>query len=223
MDSTNQITPEPDIVCACGKVYHHFYSYKQHLIKYKCRTIDPEQPKTPHVLETPTLENPNANLITNQLPNTETTQINNGQIPQGNIAYKSSHTNINPKTMCNFCNKLYSKHNIKSHKLKCKHKYKDSYQYKLLVRAGIPNIPESYIDVVELFNKLTTETPHIFTNLPPSINQVDDITDELPRNGRPRKQKQPQTFIEQQINQEIGQQINNTTNNTTIIQIQQII
>jgi len=161
------------------------------------------------------LENPNANLITNQLPNTETTQINNGQIPQGNIAYKSSHTNINPKTMCNFCNKLYSKHNIKSHKLKCKHKYKDSYQYKLLVRAGIPNIPESYIDVVELFNKLTTETPHIFTNLPPSINQVDDITDELPRNGRPRKQKQPQTFIEQQINQEIGQQINNTTNNTT--------
>lgn len=218
MDSTNQITPEQDIICACGKIYHHFYSYKQHLIKYKCRSIDPKQTKTPHNPATPTLENTNINATTNQMPNRESTQIGFGNIQTGNIAYKSAKPNTNPKTMCNFCNKLYSKHHINLHRQRCPHRYKDSWQYKLLVRAGIIDIPETYIEVVELFNKLNESTPQIFTNLPPVISQVDDITAEIRLNGRPKKPRptehQPQTLIEQQINQEIGQQINNTTNNT---------
>lgn len=220
MDSTNQITPEQDIVCACGNVYQYFSSYKRHLIKQKCRSINTEQPKTLHNSAAPTLENTNTNITTNQLPNTETTQNNNGNIQSGNIAYKSANTNANPKTMCNFCNKLYSKHNINLHQQRCPHRYKDSWQYKLLVRAGITDIPETYIEVVELFNKLNIETPQIFTNLPPVISQVDDITAEIRLNGRPKKPRpttpqQPQTLIEQQIGQQIGQQINNTTNNNT--------
>jgi len=218
MDSPNQITPNTDIVCACGKIYHHFYSYKKHLIKYKCHPIDPETPKIPQNLATAIPQNTNINITSNQLPNTETTQIDNGQIHKGNIAYKSANPNANPKTMCNFCNKLYSKHNINLHRQRCPHRYKDCWQYKLLVRAGVIDIPETYIEVVELFNKMNNETPQIFTNLPPVISQVDDITTEIKLNGRPKKprptaQQQPQTLIEQQINQEIGQQINN--NNTT--------
>ena len=218
MDSTNQITPEQDIVCACGNVYQYFSSYKRHLIKQKCRPIDPETSKTPQNSATPTLENTNINSTTNQLPNKQSTQNNNGNIQSGNIAYKSASTNTNPKTMCNFCNKLYSKHNINLHRQRCPHRYKDSWQYKLLVRAGITDIPETYIEVVELFNKLNIETPQIFTNLPPSITQVDDITAEIRLNGRPKKPRpttpqQPQTHIEQHIGQQIENQINNTTNN----------
>jgi hypothetical protein len=223
MDSTNQITPEQDIVCACGNVYQYFSSYKRHLIKQKCRSIDPNQPKTPLNSTATISQNTNTNLTTNHMPNTETKQIINGHIQSGNIAYKSANPNANPKTICNFCNKLYSKHHINTHKQRCPHRYKDSWQYKLLVRAGIMDIPATYVEVVELFNKLNNETPQLFTNLPPSIAQVDDITAEIRLNGRPKKTRptvqQPQTLIEQQINQEIGQQIeqqiNNTTNNNT--------
>ena len=66
MDSTNQITPEQDIVCACGNVYQYFSSYKRHLIKQKCRSINTEQPKTLHNSAAPTLENTNTNITTNQ-------------------------------------------------------------------------------------------------------------------------------------------------------------
>jgi len=214
--------PHTEHKCPCGKEFTQFRYYKEHIIKRKCHPLSIESPlitiNTPVGTRLTALQNHNTILHNIHQPELETTQITNGHIPPVQIAYKSSHTNINPKTLCIFCNKLYSKHNIKSHKLKCKHKYKDCYQYKLLVRAGITDIPETYIEVVELFNKLNNETPQIFNNLPPSITQVDDIESELPRNGRPKKprstKQQPQTLIEQQINQEIGQQKNNTTNNT---------
>jgi len=223
--------PHKEHKCACGKEFTAFRYFKDHILNQKCRSNTGEIPVTPvnSVPNTPTssLQNPNMNQPNIQHRDPETTQVNNATEAHKNVAYKSTHPNQNPKSPCIFCNKLYSKHNLQVHKSKCKHKYKDCWQYKLLIRAGITNIPETYIEVVELFNKLNEENPQLFTNLPPVLTQVDDITSELPRNGRPRKQRQqqqPQTVIEQHIGQNIGQQhigqqieqqINTTNNNNT--------
>ena len=228
-------TPEPDIICACGKVYQHFFNYKKHVLKYKCRapsTLLPiTQPLSEPQIQTAQPQNPGSTLLNPNInsgnivrPELESATNQTTQLQDELIAYNSPSPNINPKTPCNFCDKLYSKHNIKAHKLRCKHKYKDCYQYKLLVRAGISDIPETYIEVVELFNKLNETTPQIFLNLPPSITQVDEIENELPRNGRPRKVQRntqksnnttntTQQFIENQINNTTNN--NNTNNNTT--------
>ncbi len=223
---------EPDIICACGKKYQLFFSYKRHILKHKCRssstmlplTQSPSEPQIQTALpQKPdtTLQNPNMNFGNITSPELETSTNQITQLHDELIAYNSPSPNLNPKTACGFCNKLYSKHNINVHKSKCKHKYKNSYQYKLLVRAGIPDIPETQIEVIELYNKLNDATPQIFLNLPSSITQVDDIESEIPRNGRPRKQRQPTTernarntisqIIENQINNN-----NNTTNNNNI-------
>jgi len=232
MQNNFENTAEPVFVCTCGNMYKHFFNYKAHMLKYKCNSSGAISPVTPlnsaPNTPTPALQITNINLPNLQQQDPETTQISNAINGHEHIAYKSTHPNQNSKTPCLFCNKLYSKHNLQVHKSKCKHKYKDCWQYKLLIRAGITNIPETYIQVVELFNKLNEDNPQLFNNLPPILTQVDDIASELPRNGRPRKQrqqKQSQTVIEQHIGQQhIGQQIeqqinttnnNNTTNNIT--------
>jgi len=221
---------KPDIICDCGNKYQHFFSYKRHLLKQKCRssstilplTHSPSEPQIqlalPQNLDA-TSQNTNMNTGNIISPELETAANQITQLQDELIAYNSTSTNINPKTACNFCNKLYSKHNINVHKSKCKHKYKNSYQYKLLVRAGIPDIPETYIEVIELYNKLNETTPQIFLNLPSSITQVDDIESEIPRNGRPRKVRHPtiERNARNPISQIIENQINNnnTTNNNT--------
>ena len=203
--------PHIEHKCVCGKKYTMFRYYKEHILKHKCRLSDSESPLNPTNTApenmNPTLSNPNMNLdnTTQNVP--ESVQINNEQIYPENVAYKSSHKNINPKATCNFCDKLYSTHHIKTHKLKCKYRYKDCHEYKLLVRAGITNIPETYIEVIELSSKLNETTPQIFMNLPPDRTQLEGLETARQQIGRPRKVKNNTT------SQVIGKQINNITNN----------
>ena len=145
---------------------------------------------TPHkllVIDNSTLLNTNTNSSIIINPNSETTQLDIAQQPPVQIAYKSSHPNIHPKENCKYCNKLYSKHNIKTHKLKCKDKYKESPEYKLLVRASVNDIPGTYIEVRELFVKLNEDNPRLFNNLPPDESAFEEFERGLPQRGRPRK------------------------------------
>lgn len=228
--------PQTEHKCPCGQEFSKFRYYKEHIVKQKCRSSSTMLPLTqsssepqsqlapPQNLDA-TSQNPNMNSGNIISPELETATNQITQLQDELIAYNSPSPNLNPKTVCGFCNKLYSKHNINVHKSKCKHKYKNSYQYKLLVRAGIPDIPETYVEVIELYNKLNETTPQIFLNLPSSITQVDDIESEIPLNGRPRKQRQPTTernarntisqFIENQINNTTNNNNNTTNNNTT--------
>ena len=223
--------PQTEHKCTCGQEFTRFRYYKEHIIKHKCRsssTILPlmKSPSEPQIQLAPpqnsyaTSQNPNMNSGNIISPELETSASQHTQLQDEQVAYNSTSANINPKTQCVFCNKLYSKHNLNAHKLRCKHKYKDCHEYKLLVRAGVTDIPETYIEVQELFCKLNERTPQLFINLPPSITQVDDIESELPRNGRPRKARQQVSEpnnIRNPISQVIKQQINNNTitNNTT--------
>ena len=231
--------PHTEHKCACGKEFTKFRYYKEHILKHKCHTptnitphtLSTQQPQTqPALSQNQETTSQISNIDSGNIPNPEleTTPDYITQLQDEIIAYNSPSSNLNPKTLCAFCNKLYSKHNIKAHKLRCKQKHKDCYQYKLLLRAGITDIPETYIGVVELFNKLNAETPQIFLNLPPSITQVDDIESELPRNGRPRKHQNhilepnnisnasPQIINQNTTNNNItNNNTNNTTNNNT--------
>jgi hypothetical protein len=109
--------------------------------------------------------------------------------------------------------------------LKCKDKYKEIPEYKLLVRAGIRDIPETPFEVIELFAKLNEENPRLFTNLPPDENAFNEFTNELQQRGRPRKEPQMQqstNTINHNRNQYRKQttinNINNITNNINNIQ-----
>jgi len=194
MESNNANSDETYHNCACGKTYSTFYNYKNHLIKNKCVSNPPTTPQIPPDLpqtiqEPHNLELQNTNTNSDNIPNPEPETIELGIKEQqlGKIAYKTSTPNANPKTLCNYCDKLYSKHHIKSHKLKCKHKYKDCYEYKLLVRAGIPDIPETYFEVRQLFCRINEENPQIFNNLPQDKTQYDDLESGIPHIGRPKK------------------------------------
>jgi hypothetical protein len=216
--------PHTEHKCACGKEFTKFRYYKEHILKHKCHTpttITPLTPPTQQPQMQPAL--PQNQETTSQITNIDSGNILNpeletsanqiSQLHDELIAYRSSAANINPKIQCALCSKLYSKHNINAHKSRCKYKYKDCYQYKLLVRAGITDIPESYIGVVELFTNLNEATPQIFMNLPPTITQVDDITSELPRNGRPRKVLLPSPETDNIRNLRPNIINHNTTNN----------
>ena len=217
--------PQSETICACGKEFVLFRYYKAHLLKHKClpkQTLNPPpNPNPPGNQHAPTLENTNTNSVSKPNQVQETTTQDIAQIPVGVIAYKSSHPNILPKENCQFCNKLYSQHNIKTHKLKCKDKYKECSEYKLLVRAGIEDIPETYIEVMVLFNKLMEENPRIFTNLPPDRTAFEEFEKGLPQRGRPRKNTltvQPTNTINHNRNQfRKHTTINNITNNNNNI------
>lgn len=222
--------PQSETICACGKKFALFRYYKAHFLKHKCH---PQTPQNPLNVITrignqpePTLENTNTNLVSNANLVQETTILDIAQIPTGIIAYKSSHPNTNPKENCQFCNKLYSRHHIKTHKLKCKDKYKECPEYKLLVRAGIEDIPETYIEVMVLFNKLMEENPRIFTNLPPDRTAFEEFERGLPQRGRPRKNTLtvlPTNTINHNRNQfRKHTTINNITNNNTTNNVQNV-
>ena len=217
--------PQSETICACGKEFALFRYYKAHFLKHKCQLQTPQN-QTNDLIHLgnqpePTLENTNTNLVSNPNQVQETTIRDIPQIPSGIIAYKSSHPNTNPKENCQFCNKLYSRHHIKTHKLKCKDKYKECPEYKLLVRAGIEDIPETYIEVMVLFNKLMEENPRIFTNLPPDRTAFEEFEKGLPQRGRPRKNTltvQPTNTINHNRNQyRKHTTINNITNNNNNI------
>lgn len=230
MEHEKQITKEPELICACGKKYLSFYSYKAHLLKHKCHpkqpTNHPNNQKPTGNPQFSTLENTNTNSASNTNQVQDTTILDISQMPTGIIAYKSSHPNTNPKENCNYCNKLYSMHNIKTHKLKCKDKYKECPEYKLLVRAGIEDIPETYIEVMELFNKLVEDNPRIFTNLPPDRQAFEIFERGLPQRGRPRNNTsivQPINTINHNRNQiRKHTTINNITNNNTTNNVQNV-
>jgi hypothetical protein len=226
--------PQSEHICACGKSFILFRSYSAHIIKHKCnQNTSQTLPKTPQAdTEIPQADSeiPNSGLlnvytnsVTNHNQQLETTRINIVEIPTESIAYKSSHTNQNPKVICEFCAKYYSKHHINTHKSRCKHKYKESYEYKLLVRAGIRDIPETYIEIRELFCKLIEDNPDIFTNLPRITNQSDELEFQGPRIGRPQKAKQSaQQIIIKNIIGTNNNITNNTSNNTNISNVQNI-
>lgn len=179
---------QQELNCACGKKFSRFCYYKTHLGKYKCH-IKTNQSELDTNIETPFIKSQNtpADFTKITTLDGESTELAIEEPQPGKIAYKTSTPNTNPKTLCNYCDKLYSKHHIKSHKLKCKHKYKDCYEYKLLVRAGIPDIPESYFEVQQLFYRLNEERPQIFNNLPPDRTQYDNIESGFQPIGRPKK------------------------------------
>lgn len=223
--------PQSEHICACGKEFTLFRYYKAHLLKRKCQPqttkIQLNDQNQPTNQPEPTLENTNTNLVSNPNQVQETTNQAIALIPSGVIAYKSSHSNILPKENCQYCNKLYSRHNIKTHKLKCKEKYKDCPEYRLLVRAGIEDIPETYIEVMVLFNKLMEENPRIFTNLPPDRTAFEEFEKGLPQRGRPRKNTltvQPTNTINHNRNKyrKHTTTINNITNNNNITNVQNV-
>jgi len=221
MESNNQNPGESGLICACGRKYLTFYSYKTHFLKYKCQQQQPQIPlndqKHGDIHPVPTLDNTNINSVSNSNQVQENTSRDIALIPSGVIAYKSSNPNTNPKVNCEYCTKLYSKHHIKTHKLKCKDKYKDCPEYKLLVRAGIEDIPETQVEVMVLFNKLMEENPRLFTNLPPDRTEFEEFEKGLPQRGRPRKNKiivHPNNTINPNRNQyRKHTTINNITNN----------
>ena len=226
MEPEQQITMEPDIICDCGRKYLTFYNYKNHILKHKCHQKTAQNPLTAPENTVETIDSTSQNTNTNQsiIANTETeiTHHDIAQLPSGIVAYKSSHANLHPKENCKYCNKLYSKHNIKTHQIKCKDKYKESYEYKLLVRAGIPDIPETYIGIRELFVKLNTENPQIFTNLPKDESALEEFERGLPQRGRPRKESQSSHLLTNanNNNQKVFKRhttINNITNNNNNI------
>lgn len=234
--------PQSEHICACGKTFAIFRSYNSHVVKHKCHlksdTNPPNSTNPPQHQTSPILENTNTNQVSNPNQVQETTtqaiaQIQSEQLPQ--IAYKSSKENINPKIKCDYCEKLYSNHHIKTHKQRCKHKYKETYEYKLLSRAGIRDIPETYIEVRELYIKLLEDNPGIFNDLPPDRKAFEEFEKGLPQRGRPRKPRpndnqdedlnipkkiyKRHTTINNTLNNNTTN--NNTTNNNTINNIQQ--
>jgi len=246
MNPEIQNPEEPNIICACGKKYKSFYNYKNHLVKRKCQpetpSKQPDKLNPPEIRDEPILENTNTNQVRNPNPVQETTHRDIAQTqtePAAPIAYKSSSNNINPKTKCDYCDKLYSNHHIKTHKQRCKHKYKETYEYKLLSRAGIRNIPETYIEVRELYIKLIEDNPGFFNDLPPDRKAFEAFERGLPQRGRPRKPrpdeeqdknlntpkkiyKRGTTTINNIMNNTMNNNTtNNTTNNNTINNIQQ--
>ena len=140
--------PQKTTACTCGKTFNEFRYYREHIIKYKCHLkhpqSPPESPKSRAESDDLTLQNININLDNITSPVAETQELVVSELQPEKIAYNSNSSNINPKVNCSFCDKLYSRHHIKTHKSKCKQRYKDTYEYKLLLRAGIPNIPETY-------------------------------------------------------------------------------
>jgi len=221
--------PQSEHICACGKTFAIFRSYNSHVLKHKCHTkSDIKTPDTSNPSQkpdTPTLQKNNTNLVNNPNQVKETILGDIAQIQteiSEKIAYKSSSNHINPKVKCDYCEKLYSNHHIKTHKQRCKHKYKETYEYKLLMRAGIRDIPETYIEVRELFVKLLEDNPGIFNDLPPDSKAFAEFEKGLPQRGRPRKSRPneeelniPRKIYKRQTT------INNTTNNNTTNNIQQ--
>ena len=165
--------PQTEHICTCGKSFTIFRSYRDHIVKHKCiQNVPQTPPMTPKTqqnhqdLDDSGTKNTNTNLSNNSNNSMQTTENSNTLIPAELVAYKSSHSNINPKVICNYCDKYYSNHHINTHRQRCKSKYKECYEYKLLVRAGIRNIPKTYIEVRDLYCKLLDEQPEIFTNMP---------------------------------------------------------
>ena len=225
MGPGNKITEEPNIVCACGKTYKSFYNYKNHLVKRRCQpetpANPPDMPNPPQIPDEIILENTNTNQVSNPNQVQETTHRDIAHIQTEQlapIAYKSSKTNINPKIKCDYCEKLYSNHHIKTHKQRCKHKYKETYEYKLLSRVGICDIPETYIEVRELYIKLLEDNPRIFNDLPPDRKAFEEFERGLTQRGRPRKTRLDDNQDEElNIHKKIYKRhntINNTMNNT---------
>ena len=231
--------PQTEHNCACGKQFAQFRSYSKHILKYKCHLKTSQiQPKTHQYQQQHDdlyLQNINTNLSNIQNIESESTTKSITPISTNSIAYKISNTNINPKIKCDYCEKLYSNHHIKTHKLKCKHKYKETYEYKLLVRVNIQDIPENYAEIRELFCKLLNDNPQIFTDLPPDKNAFEEFQTIPKTRGRPPKlnsnedtaqltntnkkiyKKHQAASIINNTNNIINNHITNNTNNTNNI------
>jgi len=157
-------------ICTCGKEYKTFHGYKNHHMKRKCnQNLDDFPLKQPNpVQQAPIqgLENTNTNPEDNIYTQMVNKVLTEEEYKSLDTSPESNKSKSIANITCIYCNKLYSKHNIKRHQsVHCKHRYKQISQYKLLVKAGVRNIPEDAIEIIELYNKIMDTQPSILMNI----------------------------------------------------------
>jgi hypothetical protein len=157
-------------ICTCGKEYKLFQSYKRHINKRKCNQnledFPLEQPIQEHQTPTQGLENTNTNPDDNIYTQMVNKVLTEEEYKSLDTSPESNKSKSIANITCIYCNKLYSKHNIKRHQsVHCKHRYKQISQYKQLVKAGVRNIPEDAIEIIELYNKIMDTQPSLLMNI----------------------------------------------------------
>lgn len=202
------------IVCNCGVQFKHFCSYKKHFLKMKCK---PEQSISQSELmstlqeselETfPLLESTINNTQQDQTEINEPAQRKVFKFNQENVERMLANRN---KAICDYCNKRFVRNNLARHRqLHCKHRYKALWEYEQLVKHGIQNIPETPIEVKELYYKLSAnnQLPKPNTTSQPTTN----IGQQIVNNNN--TQNNAVETLNQTINQTVNQTINNNVNN----------
>ena len=197
------------IVCNCGKQYYKFYNYKTHFLKMKCQ---PKQPiSQPEPIITP-LEQGHETLQTSDTntSNIQQDMAENHQPSQPKV-FKYNRANVERilanknKVNCEYCEQKYTPSNIARHKqLHCKQRYKSLWEYEQLIRYGIQNIPQTPIEVKELYYKLAYENK---LQTPSQSQPTTNIGQQIVNNTN------TQNNTVGTVNQTVNQTINNNINN----------